>query len=89
MTTVILSRNEQLCFDIANKVYHIFQIKFHYSSTVRFWRSKQYYTADSRLLPVETMPHPTTPESETTKIVFLLSQHLQHKLLGILYFLIR
>ena len=46
-----------------------FEQKFHYRSFVRSWICKQYSTADSRLLRVETMPHPTRSESGGSKLV--------------------
>jgi len=45
----------------------------HYSSTVLHCRCKQYYSSESRLLPYETVPHPTRLVSRTSKLAFPFS----------------
>jgi len=49
-------------------------MKSHYSSNLLHWRCKQYSLAESLLLPVETVTHPTRLESETSEIACPFSQ---------------
>jgi hypothetical protein len=62
--------NTKLGFDKPNEDYQFFKIKCHYTSTDLSWRSKQNVPAESLLLPVETVPHPTRLESGTSKLSF-------------------
>jgi len=49
-------------------------MKSHYFSTVLHCSFKQYSPSESRLLPVETVPHPTRLVSRTSKLAFPFSQ---------------
>ena len=65
-----MSRINCLGFEKVRKNYQYFWATFHYSSTARSWRWKQSSPVEFRLLPVETVPHPKSLESGTSKFPF-------------------
>jgi len=64
------SGNKNLRFDKGSRVYPIFKSEGHYSSTAQSCSCKQYSPVESRLLPVETVPHPSTFELGTWNLAF-------------------